>query len=92
MVFLFFLGCFDQNPKSSSMSSGIGVENNSLANEGSQVGSDLIDSSSSSSMSNAVLENKYSGTCPMGLTNDYYPGSCGKYIDETNDGICDRSQ
>jgi hypothetical protein len=31
-------------------------------------------------------------TCPLGLVNDTYPGSCGKYIDTNNDNICDRSQ
>jgi len=31
-------------------------------------------------------------TCPFGLVNDTYPGSCARYIDTNNDGICDRSQ
>ncbi|MFC1698078.1 hypothetical protein ACFL1H_07075, partial [Nanoarchaeota archaeon] len=30
--------------------------------------------------------------CPDGLVNDAYPGSCAKYIDTNDDGICDLSQ
>lgn len=30
--------------------------------------------------------------CPLGLTNDPYPGECRRYVDTNNDGICDRSQ
>ncbi|MGB9874710.1 MAG: hypothetical protein ACPLOU_01090, partial [bacterium] len=30
--------------------------------------------------------------CPFGLVNDPYPGSCPRYIDTNNDGICDHSQ
>jgi hypothetical protein len=30
--------------------------------------------------------------CPFGLVDDPYPGECGRYIDENNDGICDLSQ
>jgi len=30
--------------------------------------------------------------CPNGLVNDKYPGSCPRYIDTDNDGICDHSQ
>jgi hypothetical protein len=30
--------------------------------------------------------------CPFGEVNESYPGSCGRYIDTDNDGICDLSQ
>lgn len=30
--------------------------------------------------------------CPKGLTNDPYPGRCGRYVDTNDDGICDLSQ
>ncbi|MBU1445723.1 hypothetical protein KKD70_00470 [Patescibacteria group bacterium] len=30
--------------------------------------------------------------CPFGLTDDQYPGECGRYIDTDGDGICDHSQ
>jgi hypothetical protein len=30
--------------------------------------------------------------CPFGLKDEPYPGSCWRYVDENNDGICDRSQ
>lgn len=30
--------------------------------------------------------------CPFGMVNDPYPGSCPRYIDTNNDGICDHSQ
>lgn len=30
--------------------------------------------------------------CPFGMVNDSYPGSCPRYIDTNNDGICDHSQ
>jgi hypothetical protein len=30
--------------------------------------------------------------CPIGLENDSYPGSCGKYVDTNKDNICDLSQ
>jgi len=35
-------------------------------------------------------ENSLAGTCPKGITDDPYPGSCGQYIDKDNDGFCDR--
>lgn len=31
-------------------------------------------------------------SCPFGLSNDPYPGECGRYIDTNQDGICDLSQ
>lgn len=31
-------------------------------------------------------------TCPYGLINDPYPGSCGRYVDTNNDQLCDLSQ
>ena len=31
-------------------------------------------------------------TCPIGLTNDTYPGSCRLYTDENKDNLCDYSQ
>lgn len=31
-------------------------------------------------------------TCPRGLVNDPYPGSCGQYIDVNQDQLCDLSQ
>lgn len=31
-------------------------------------------------------------TCPFGLINDPYPGSCGRYTDADNNQICDLSQ
>jgi len=30
--------------------------------------------------------------CPQGMVNDPYPGSCGQYIDQNNNQICDRSE
>ncbi len=30
--------------------------------------------------------------CPFGEINEPYPGTCGRYIDTDNDGICDLSQ
>ena len=30
--------------------------------------------------------------CPFGEVNESYPGTCGRYIDTDNDGICDLSQ
>lgn len=30
--------------------------------------------------------------CPFGEINEPYPGTCGRYIDSDNDGICDLSQ
>jgi len=30
--------------------------------------------------------------CPFGLVNDPYPGRCGRYVDENNNGICDLSE
>ena len=30
--------------------------------------------------------------CPKGLTNDPYPGRCGRYVDSNGDSICDLSQ
>jgi len=30
--------------------------------------------------------------CPLGKTNDYYPGDCPRFIDTDNDNICDHSQ
>jgi len=30
--------------------------------------------------------------CPKGMVNDPYPGSCGRYIDLNNNGICDNSE
>lgn len=30
--------------------------------------------------------------CPLGKTNDEYPGDCPRYVDSDNDGICDHSQ
>jgi hypothetical protein len=45
----------------------------------------------------ALLSLSLTGTvfaqdCPFGLTNDPYPGECGRYIDTDNDNICDHSQ
>lgn len=31
-------------------------------------------------------------SCPRGLINDSYPGSCSDYIDLNNNSICDRSE
>jgi hypothetical protein len=31
-------------------------------------------------------------TCPYGLTNDSYPGECGRYVDQDKNGVCDLSQ
>ena len=47
---------------------------------------------STSTNSITFSENPFSGTCPRGLSNDPFPGVCGSYVDNTNDGICDRSQ
>ena len=30
--------------------------------------------------------------CPFGKADDPYPGECGRYRDQNNDGICDLSQ
>jgi hypothetical protein len=30
--------------------------------------------------------------CPFGYENESYPGTCWRYIDQNNDGICDHSQ
>jgi len=30
--------------------------------------------------------------CPLGMTNDPYPGACRRYVDTNNDGTCDHSQ
>ena len=30
--------------------------------------------------------------CPYGEVNDPYPGKCGRYIDENDNGICDNSE
>lgn len=30
--------------------------------------------------------------CPFEMINESYPGSCGRYLDENNDGFCDLSQ
>ena len=30
--------------------------------------------------------------CPFGFENEEYPGSCWRYTDTNNDGICDLSQ
>ena len=30
--------------------------------------------------------------CPRGLVNDPYPGSCGMYIDNNQNNICDYSE
>lgn len=30
--------------------------------------------------------------CPYGLLNDPFPGSCSRYVDTNQDGICDHSQ
>lgn len=30
--------------------------------------------------------------CPLGMTNDPYPGACRRYVDTNNDGLCDHSQ
>jgi hypothetical protein len=30
--------------------------------------------------------------CPFGIEDEPYPGTCWRYVDENNDGICDRSQ
>ena len=30
--------------------------------------------------------------CPFGLKDDPYPGTCGRYVDENNDKLCDYSQ
>ncbi len=92
LFFSLFFGCTSQSPENSSINNGVGVENNLLSNEGGQVEDNSSDSLNPSPASSAELENKYSGTCPRGLTNDPYPGVCGQYVDETNDGICDRSQ
>ncbi|GEM_PF-3150361 len=34
----------------------------------------------------------FSEECPFGLTNDPYPGKCGRYIDEDGNDICDLSE
>ncbi len=31
-------------------------------------------------------------SCPYGLTNDPYPGNCGRYVDENSNDICDLSE
>ncbi|MEM3399727.1 MAG: hypothetical protein QXP42_02760 [Candidatus Micrarchaeia archaeon] len=31
-------------------------------------------------------------SCPFGMVNDTYPGSCGRYVDKNADQICDYSQ
>ncbi|HEY88686.1 MAG TPA: hypothetical protein G4N98_03000 [Thermoflexia bacterium] len=30
--------------------------------------------------------------CPFGLVNDPYPGECGRYVDQNENGICDHSE
>jgi hypothetical protein len=44
----------------------------------------------SSNLSN--VDNSESEECPFGKINDSYPGSCGRYVDLDNNGICDLSQ
>jgi hypothetical protein len=34
----------------------------------------------------------FAQTCPFGIVNDSYPGSCGRYVDVNNDGYCDLSE
>ena len=36
--------------------------------------------------------NELADTCPKGMTDDPYPGSCGQYIDINDDGFCDKGQ
>jgi hypothetical protein len=36
--------------------------------------------------------NVYADTCAHGMSNEPAPGTCGKFIDENTDGLCDRSQ
>jgi len=33
-----------------------------------------------------------SPSCPRGILNESYPGSCGFYMDKDNDRICDLSE
>lgn len=39
-----------------------------------------------------LSEAVFAQDCPFGLTDDPYPGECGRYIDTNNDNICDHSQ
>lgn len=40
----------------------------------------------------ATMSDSCAGGCPYGLSNDPFPGQCGRYIDSNGDGICDLSQ
>jgi len=37
-------------------------------------------------------DNPLSGTCPMGKVDELCTGECGNFVDNDNDGYCDRSQ
>jgi len=39
----------------------------------------------------SAMSGACAGGCPYGLTNDPFPGQCGRYIDADGDGICDLS-
>lgn len=59
--------------------------NNAKVQQG-QAASQIISQESN----NGVLDEKPS--CPRGVTNDPYPGSCWQYTDANQDSLCDLGQ